>query len=156
VFTSALGSAHRNGGRPQRRRRVAMTLVAFILALGPAATAADRDEIVAARQAEAWLALVDAHKYGESWDAASTLFRDTVARDMWIDAVGAVRNPLGKPLSRHVKSMESRTSLPGAPDGKYVIIQYDASFEHKKNAVETITPMLEEDGSWKVTGYFFK
>jgi len=37
-----------------------------------------------------------------------------------------------------------------------VIIQYETSFENKKAAVETVTPMLEADGSWKVTGYFVK
>ena len=55
-----------------------------------------------------------------------------------------------------MKSAETKTSLPGAPDGKYVIIQFDTSFEHKKSTVETVTPMQEADGSWKVSGYFIK
>jgi Protein of unknown function (DUF4019) len=137
-------------------RRVTGVIVALALTLGLPAWALDQDEIAAAKNAEAWLVLVDQQKYGESWDAAARLFQDTVARDMWKDALGAVRGPLGKIVSRRVKSAESRTSLPGAPDGKYVIIQYDTTFEHKKNSVETITPMQEADGSWKVTGYFIK
>jgi hypothetical protein len=36
------------------------------------------------------------------------------------------------------------------------IIQYDAQFEHKDSAIETVTPLLETDGSWKVSGYFIK
>lgn len=48
------------------------------------------------------------------------------------------------------------TSLPGAPDGKYVVIQYDTSFENKKAAVETVTPMLDKDGKWRVSGYYIK
>ena len=136
--------------------RVTVVIVALALALGWPAWALDKDEIAAAQNAEAWLILVDQQKYGESWDAAARLFQDTVARDMWKDALGAVRGPLGKLLSRRVKSAESKTSLPGAPDGKYVIIQYDTTFEHKKNSVETITPMQEADGSWKVTGYYIK
>jgi len=119
------------------------------------AWAADKDEVVATKNAEAWLVLVDQQKYGESWDAAAKLFQDTVARDMWKDALGAAREPLGKLVSRRLKSAESRTSPPGAPDGKYVIIQYDTSFE-KKSIVETVTPMQEADGSWKVSGYFIK
>jgi hypothetical protein len=75
---------------------------------------------------------------------------------MWADAVGAVRAPLGNLRSRRVKSAESRTSLPGAPDGKYVIIQYETSFENKQAVLETVTPMREADGSWKVTGYFIR
>jgi len=133
-----------------------MVVVALALTLALPAWAADKDEVVATKNAEAWLVLVDRQKYGESWDAAAKLFQDTVARDTWKDALGAARGPLGRLVSRRVKSAESRTSLPGAPDGKYVIIQYDTTFEHKKSTVETVTPMQEADGSWKVSGYFIK
>ena len=132
-----------------------MVVVAMAVTLGLPAWAADTDEVVATKNAAAWLVLVDQQKYGESWDAAAKLFQDTVARDMWKDALDAAREPLGKLVSRRLKSAESRTSPPGAPDGKYVIIQYDTSFE-KKSIVETVTPMQEADGSWKVSGYFIK
>jgi len=46
--------------------------------------------------------------------------------------------------------------MPGAPDGKYVIIQYDTVFENKASAVETVTPMVDPDGSWRVSGYFIR
>jgi hypothetical protein len=46
--------------------------------------------------------------------------------------------------------------LPGAPDGEYVVIQYESSFEHKQAAVETVTPMLDKDGTWRVSGYFIR
>ncbi len=46
--------------------------------------------------------------------------------------------------------------MPGAPDGEYVVIQYDSSFEHKQAAVETVTPMLDKDGKWRVSGYYIK
>jgi hypothetical protein len=49
----------------------------------------------------------------------------------------------------------SRT-LPGAPDGEYVVIQYSSQFANKASAVETVTPMREKDGSWKVSGYYVK
>jgi hypothetical protein len=37
-----------------------------------------------------------------------------------------------------------------------VIVQFDTSFANKKEAVETITPMLDPDGQWKVSGYYIK
>jgi len=37
-----------------------------------------------------------------------------------------------------------------------VVIQFDSSFEHKQTAVETVTPMLDTDGKWRVSGYFIK
>jgi len=63
---------------------------------------------------------------------------------------------LGKLISRKVKSHQYSTSLPGAPAGQYVVIQYDTTFENKAAAVETVTPMLEKDGQWKVSGYYLK
>jgi hypothetical protein len=57
---------------------------------------------------------------------------------------------------RTIKSTEYATSLPGAPDGHYVIIQYETAFEKKQSAVETVTPMKDSDGQWRVSGYFIK
>ncbi len=55
-----------------------------------------------------------------------------------------------------MKSKQYATSLPGAPDGQYVVIQYKTAFENKKAGVETITPMLDKDKKWRVSGYFIK
>ena len=68
----------------------------------------------------------------------------------------SVRKPLGQNLSREVNFKKYTTSLPGAPDGEYVVIQFTTSFSHKKSAVETVTPMLDTDGKWRVSGYYIK
>jgi hypothetical protein len=46
--------------------------------------------------------------------------------------------------------------LPGAPDGEYVVIQYETSFEKKAFAIETVTPSFEKDGIWRVSGYYIE
>lgn len=61
----------------------------------------------------------------------------------------AVRQ-LGKVLQGKLKSKQFMASLPGAPEGKYVVIQFDTSFENKKAAIEMITPMLDKDGKWRL------
>lgn len=119
--------------------------------------AAEPDPAAKAKDAAtAWLALTDGGKYGESWDGAATLFKGAVTKDKWIQAITSARSPLGKMISRKVKSANPAKSLPGAPDGDYVVIQFDTAFENKAAAVETVTPMLEKDGTWKVAGYFIK
>ncbi|HET6280831.1 MAG TPA: DUF4019 domain-containing protein [Polyangia bacterium] len=115
----------------------------------------DASQKAALSAAESWLALIDHGKVGESWDGAASTFTRAVTRDSWKTAVDAVREPLGGLVSRVVKSAERKTSLPGAPDGNYVVIQFDTAFEKKKQAVETVTPM-EEGGVWKVAGYFIR
>jgi tetratricopeptide (TPR) repeat protein len=116
----------------------------------------DRAVKMAQTAAGEWLALVDDGKYPESWTAASTLFKSAVTADTWTQMLKSGQTPFGKMLSRKLKNAVYRTSLPGAPDGQYVVIQYDTTFENKKDAVETVTPMLDKDGQWRVSGYYIK
>jgi len=59
-------------------------------------------------------------------------------------------------MSRELKTAKYATSLPGAPDGEYVVIQFKTSFANKADALETITPMKDDKGAWRVSGYFIK
>jgi uncharacterized protein DUF4019 len=129
----------------------ALALGAAITALVLAAdTAAER---AAQQSAQTWLALVDAGKYGQSWSEAAQLFKQAVTQAQWESAARGAREPLGKLQARKLQSSEYRRTLPGAPDGEYVVIQYATSFENKKSAIETVTPMKDKDGVWRVSGY---
>jgi len=79
-----------------------------------------------------------------------------INKEQWEQSLQASRTPLGKLVSRKVKSQNYETALPGAPDGEYVVILFETSFENKKSAIETVTPMLDKDGNWKVSGYYIK
>jgi hypothetical protein len=122
----------------------------------PATPAGDTGVAAATAAAQAWLALIDARRYGESWSAASKTFQGAISRDAWSRSVETVRSPLGDVVSRQIKSARPETSLPGVPDGSFVVIEYATAFARKPGAVETVTPMQEADGSWKVGGYFVK
>jgi hypothetical protein len=117
----------------------------------------DTNTSVAAAKSAAlsWLDSVDREKYPESWDAAAKVFQQAVSRDGWTRSVAAARGPFGTLVSRQLRSAQYATSLPGAPDGKYVVIQFNASFQ-KAQATETITPMQQDDDTWKVSGYFIR
>jgi hypothetical protein len=122
----------------------------------PATQAADPNVDAATVAAQSWLALIDEEKYSESWSAAAATFQSALSDANWGSSVSRVRGPLGKVLSRQIKSAKFKTSLPGAPDGKYVVIQFSTAFAKKAAAVETVTPVQESDGTWKVAGYFIK
>ena len=104
----------------------------------------------------AWLALIDDGKCAESWEQAAALFKNRISRDRWVESVRSTRAPFGEVRSRLFLGAAYETELPDAPDGNYVVIRYRAAFEYKKNAVETVTPMLEQDGLWRVSGYFIR
>jgi hypothetical protein len=113
-------------------------------------------EQLAVEAAETWLGLIDKGRYGEGWAQAAGYFKAAVAEEQWQKLMIAFREPLGKAQSRIRISAQYTEFLPGAPDGEYVVIQYQSSFENKVSAVETITPMLDEDGVWRVSGYYIK
>jgi hypothetical protein len=132
------------------------SILALAMFLGGGAWASDKPEDAAQAAADSWLKLVDDAEYGASWDEAAELFKGAVTKDQWKQAAAGVRGPLGKLVSRKVKSREYTEKVPGGPDGKYVIIQYEAVFEKKSSAIETVTPMVDPDGAWRVSGYFIK
>jgi len=133
---------------------LAVTVVLLLAEATP--WAGQNHETVATKSAETWLALVDNKQYEQSWQSAAKVMRNAVPKEQWAAAMGSARGPLGKLVSRRVSSATYRTSLPGVPDGKYVVIQFATSFEQKKEAVETVTPMQEEDGVWRVSGYYIR
>ena len=133
---------------------ILVLLFSYVTTTARAADQAAVDE--ATRAADQWLKLVDAGEYKQSWETASTIFKNAVTADQWAQQVVIVRKPLGALVSRKLKSAQYATSLPGAPDGKYVVIQYDSSFQNKSAAVETVTPMLDKDGQWRVSGYYIR
>ncbi len=138
-------------------RKISCLVTIGLIFSGITVLAADsKKEAAALSAAEKWLVMVDSEKYAESWKEAAELFRNAVQPQQWEQSMQAVREPLGKLISRKVKTKAYRTSLPGAPDGEYVVIQFETSFENKKVAVETVTPLMGKDGAWRVSGYFIK
>jgi uncharacterized protein DUF4019 len=122
----------------------------------PASGSSDPKVSAATQAARTWLALVDEQKYADSWGAAATVFKSAVTEATWSRAVTGVRDPLGKLVSRQLESAVFKTTLPGAPDGEYVVIRFDTTFQNKAGAIETVTPKREADGTWRVSGYFIK
>jgi len=118
--------------------------------------ASELKEAAAVEAANAWLALIDDGKYGESWETAALYFKNAITKEKWEQTLTAVRNPLGQLVSRYLSSKTYMSSIPGAPDGEYVVIQFKTSFENKKSGIETVTPMLDKDGNWRVSGYYIK
>jgi hypothetical protein len=131
---------------------IAAVLILFIVP----AYASPTPQAEAQKSAEQWLALVDAGKFAESWENAAGYFKGAVSREEWSHSLDAIRKPLGALISRKLIAAKYTKSLPGAPDGEYVVLQFATSFANKKEAVETVTPMLDKDGQWRVCGYYIK
>ncbi len=131
-------------------------VIALLIATCTAFGVAQDKTKAAQTAAEAWLKLIDSGDYGQSWQDAASPFKAAVTEADWEQKLKASRAPFGALVYRKLKSAEFTTQLPGAPDGQYVVIRYDSSFVNKKSAIETVTPMLDQGGQWRVSGYFIK
>ncbi len=139
--------------------RLLSIVVLIVLMIGSGLSQSQADpgaEKAAVTAAQAWLALVDSGKYRASWKEASSYFRGAVTEQKWVASLEGVRKPLGRLVSRTVTKAEESGSLPGAPDGRYVVMVFATTFENKKSAVETVTFMLEKDGKWRAAGYYIR
>ena len=114
------------------------------------------EEGKALEAAKTWVTLIDEGRYDASWETAAVYFKNAITKDKWGQMLTAGRKPLGKLVSREIQSKTYKKSLPGAPDGEYVIIQFSTSFENEISGIETITIMLDSDGKWRTSGYYFK
>jgi hypothetical protein len=138
-----------------KRLSASAAIVLFCGIINVASYAADAT-VQATSAATAWLKLVDDGDYAGSWQHASALFQNNVSSDAWSQKVAAVRDSLGPVVSRKLVGTQTASSLPGVPDGQYVVLNYDSSIKNKSSAVEIVTSMLEKNGEWRVAGYFIK
>jgi len=104
----------------------------------------------------AWLSLVDDGHYEASWNQASEIFRGAVKKSDWLVMVTRLREPLGKFRGRALRSVIAKTDPAGSPQGEYILMTFDAGFDHRQDVIETLTMYQEQGGAWRTAGYFLK
>lgn len=128
-------------------------LILFLsLCISPFVLAADSTASIVVKE---WLKIVDSGEYVESWEKSDPLFKLQLSQSKWDAALTGVRTPLGAVKSRSEIGIEEYSSLPGAPDGLYMVIQFQTEFQNKESATETLT-LSKSSGQWLPVGYFIK
>ena len=107
----------------------------------------------AQKAAEQWLALVDAGKYGESWDQSAEVFKKALSRKDWQATLKEKLPPLGRLESRKLIKADTLRNVPGLPPGQYIGMQFATSFAKSKSTAEVVVAVLEKDGQWRVLQY---
>jgi hypothetical protein len=103
-----------------------------------------------------WLGEVDNAQYAQAWKDAAKLLQDRGSEDSFASSMGALRQPLGKMISRTMAAAPSMGDeiKSGASDlkGEFVELRYADAFEHEPAARERVD-LMREDGLWKVMSY---
>jgi hypothetical protein len=155
-FSPARNINQQQGCMEENMKYLMITLVVSLLHVATACAQGTEQIEEAQNSAIQWLALIDTGQHPESWDHAAELFRSSISKSEWEKTIISVRDIFGAVKQRKLKASTYTKTLPGAPDGEYVVLQFDTRFENKTQAIETVTPMREKDGSWKVSGYYIK
>ena len=113
----------------------------------------ERDAALVA--AQEWLTLLDAGDYPACWSSAAELMRGAVTEEQLAWALRGALDPMGELVSRSLASAEKHNTLPGAPDGRYWVLSFTASYASKREAAETVTALWDRD-AWRVSGYYIR
>lgn len=135
-------------------------LLLTALALLGQTSVAHADEMAEFQKAQmvahAWLQGVDQGNYAQSWQDAAEPLKQAITATQLQTSITHGRESLGKIISRQPISAQYARDLPNAPTGEYVVVQYQTRFANRVTVIETVTPMRERDGVWRVSGYFLK
>ena len=101
--------------------------------------------------------LVDRNQIGEVWDGASAVMKQAVTRDEFIrqitsdrTALGAVSGRANPAVTRTQGGQEGGT----VPAGLYINVASATTFANQPQPVrELVSFRLDEDRTWRVTGY---
>ncbi len=133
---------------------VALALAGF--AAGPATAAMAPEEMQAVNAAERWLVPVDAGRSADAYAMASASFKATVSREQWRDGVREMRKPFGRVVQRKAEKLAYTTQNPKGEPGEKVVILFDTRFVANKVATEEVSLVREDDGLWRVAGYYIR
>ncbi len=121
---------------------------------------ADADEMTEFQKAQTtahtWLLGVDQGDYAKSWQEAAESFQKAVTPEQWQLSLTEARASLGAVISRQPLAAQYKPAVPNAPMDEYVVIQYQTRFTNHTTAIETLTPIRERDGAWRVSGYYIQ
>lgn len=112
--------------------------------------------IKALEKTQQWLSFLDADNLDKCYETAAPFLKSSINKEKFHQAILNAQKVIGgKVNSRKFLSMAHKESLPNAPAGNYMVIQYNSVLSNGNKALEVITPMIDkETNQWKVAGYY--
>lgn len=101
-----------------------------------------------------FLTLVDADKFEQSWEDTADLLKKKISRKDWNENLAKARGALGPVIERAQEGIKYSSEAKDSPEGDYIVLIFESRFQAADDITETVTVMLEEDGVWRVAGYY--
>ena len=104
--------------------------------------------------AHEFLTLVDHGQVDQAFESMTEISKKEYVKELWIKQFATKSEYYGGLVNRAISKVLRLDSLQYHPDGNYLKIHYRSEFEYKKNVFETVDLKLEDDNTWRVSGYF--
>ena len=131
-------------------RHILVVLAASFIATAFAATAPER---AAQTAAESWLALVDAGKVQESWQAMAEPARKGIGEAGWKAGFNSVQQKFGTLTGRKLRSAHPSNKSPGGRSGEFMLFEFQSTSAKHGTVTEKVATSHESDGEWRVISY---
>ncbi len=112
----------------------------------------DKDIEPIKKAAETWLGVWGQSKCSESYRELTSISREAVNEDQWLQYCVSTHEILGKLRSRELIAVTTISSLPSASGQSGATFRYQSVFE-KHSAVEFVSFTQEKNGTWTVSNY---
>jgi hypothetical protein len=149
-----------------RIRRLTILFATVLMALGPACltysaraqvaqSSPGTEEQAAQRQALGYLGYLDQGRFADSYAYTGLLMRNQLDPQTYAAKIENMRSGVGALQGRQLIDANLVNSVPGAPEGQYIVVHYHANYLNLNDAVDTITLAFQK-GYWRVIGYYIK
>lgn len=145
----AFFSEHRSGFI----RLLSVLAVSLVLTLAVADRATAEISAPPETVADSFAALLDAGETAAAWQAFTPMARVIKNEEQWQRLHKTLRSAYGPVEQRTLRGITEQNRYPMLPDGRYALVQFDTTFLHKQNAIETAILTLGPDGNWQVHDY---
>lgn len=134
-------------------RRICIFLLFVMLLASPVHAAAPVSSHGAVlREAEAFLALLDQHRYAEAWGVGTRYFKAQLSAETWQQILTKHREPLGPVKARTNLSAKYIDTFDSAPPGLYLQVEFRTRFK-RKTQLERLIFQKDTDGYWRISSY---
>ena len=126
----------------------------IVLSHSSGVTAANSSPETAAQiAAESWLALVDAGKSVESWQALAAPAHQAIGEWRWKMGFNFSQRKFGSFNTRKLRSARFSTRSPSGRPGEFVFLEFESISAKRGAVVEKVAMIREADGQWRVVTY---
>ena len=132
-------------------KSVSILLALLLVACDSAETTLHEE--AARNTAEQWLAKADAGDHAGNWAMTTPEFQVQIRKEDWVARQETFYQQLGRPTRRELLAAKYTASVPGTPEGEYVLIQYRRDARAGGPVLETLT-MKRSGEKWQTAGYW--